>query len=296
MRLPPLNAVRAFEAAARLGSLALAAEELGVTHGAISKQVLLLEDHIGTRLFERKPRGVELTDSGKNLRNALVPAFRLLSSAFERYGRRPPGAKILRVATVASFAAQFLVPRLNEWRDSNPEVSIELLTSDRLIDLGREEADIAIRYGTGDWSGANAKPLCDGRLIGVSSPTLATRVTAEMAEGDTLSVPRIQTCANDEWQVWADQGARKLSGETLLMEHFVVAAEAARNGIGVVFLPELLIRDSISQGDLVAIDGFEIDWHQTFFMATPESRRQHGATDAFIKWLSAQAEQPVMVD
>ena len=168
--LPPLNAIRAFEVASRHLNLSRAAEELGVTQGAISKQVIALEEFIGIQLFAREPSGLQLTAEGGNLKEAIAPAFTTLSDAFARYSRRPPGSNTIRISTVASFASNFLVPRLAKFTERLPGCELEFLTSIRLVDLAREEFDIAVRYGPGDWDGVVATPLSDGLLIPVCAP------------------------------------------------------------------------------------------------------------------------------
>jgi DNA-binding transcriptional LysR family regulator len=152
--LPPLNAVRAFEAASRHLSFSRAAEELGVTQGAVSKHVISLEDFIGAQVFVRSPTGLSLTQEGYTLMEALRPAFAMMTDAFAHYHRRPPRSSTCRIATLASFAAQVLVPRLPEFRRMHPDIEIEFITSVRLVDLTREEADIGVRYGLGEYEGA----------------------------------------------------------------------------------------------------------------------------------------------
>lgn len=156
--LPPLNAIRAFEVASRHLNLSRAAEELGVTQDAISKQVIALEEFIGIQLFVREPSGLQLTAEGGNLKEAIAPAFTTLSDAFARYSRRPPRSNTIRISTVASFASNFLVPRLAKFTERFPGCELEFLTSIRLVDLAREEFDIAVRYGPGDWDGVVATP------------------------------------------------------------------------------------------------------------------------------------------
>src|SRR5579871_2921491 len=145
--LPPLNSIRAFEVAARHLNLTRAAEELGVTQGAISKQIISLEDYIGAQLFEREPGGLRLTNEGGSLKEAIQPAFIMLAEAFMRYSRRPPRSNVIRISTTSSLASQFLVPRLAEFRRAHPDVELEFMTTHRLVDLAREEFDLAVRYG-----------------------------------------------------------------------------------------------------------------------------------------------------
>ena len=181
--LPPLNAVRAFEAASRHLNLSRAAEELGVTQGAISKQVIALEDFIGVQLFLREPGGLQLTHEGGNLKEAIAPAFSTLAEAFSRYSRRSPRSSAIRISTVASFASQFLVPRLSRFKERFPNCELEFLTSIRLVDLSREEFDIAVRYGPGDWEGVQSEPLSGGTLTPVCSPDVFARAGGECGSG-----------------------------------------------------------------------------------------------------------------
>ena len=170
--LPPLNALRAFEAAARHLSFSRAAEELGVTQGAISKHIIALEDFVGAQVFVRAPTGLSLTQEGYTLTEALRPAFAMMSDAFAQYHRRPTRSNICRIATLASFAGQFLVPHLPAFRAAHPDIEIEFITSTRLDDLTREEADLAIRYGLGEYEGLVSTRLVKGVLAPVCAPSV----------------------------------------------------------------------------------------------------------------------------
>ena len=170
--LPPLNALRAFEAAARHLSFSRAAEELGVTQGAISKHIIALEDFVGAQVFVRAPTGLSLTQEGYTLTEALRPAFAMMSDAFAQYHRRPPRSNICRIATLASFAGQFLVSHLPAFRAAHPDIEIEFITSTRLVDLTREEADLAVRYGLGEYEGLVSTRLVKGVLAPVCAPSV----------------------------------------------------------------------------------------------------------------------------
>ena len=224
-RLPPLNAARVFEAAARRLSFARAAEELGVTQSAVSKQTALLESYIGAQLFERSATGVALTLQGRELRHSISPAFQALSESFLRFSRRTPRTKSFRLSTIASFAAQFMVPRLDDFETALPDVALEILTSDRLLDLTREEIDLSVRYGQGHWEGLIAKPLDQGVLIPVTSPALFADCGRD-AGRLMASAPRVQIFLKNEWHAWQEAG-RPTPGETgppSMLEPFLVAA------------------------------------------------------------------------
>ncbi len=269
MPLPPLNAIRAFEVAARHLNFSRAAEELGVTQGAISKQVILLEDHIGAKLFERLPGGLSLTQEGHAIRDALTPAFALLEDAFGRYHRRPPRSNVCRISTLASFASQFLAPRLDAFEKENPDIALEILTSDRIVDLSREEVDFSVRYGRGGKEGVIERPLSKGLLAPVASTALMRDHEGKEPAAFLSSVRRIQTFSSNEWAAWSTAASVDLGGasSTFIMEDFLVAIEAVRAGEGVALLPELLVRRSIAGGDMTLFSEVFVDWKSTYYTA-----------------------------
>lgn len=293
--LPPLNAVRAFEAAARHLNLSRAAEELGVTPGAVSKQVLSLEDFIGARLFERLPDGLALTLEGRELQESATPAFEMLGGAFQRFSRRPPRSSVLRLATVASFASQFLVPRLNAFERQMPDVELEILTSDRVADLAREEIDLSVRFGAGEWDGLVASELTPGELVPVCAPGLLSSesgITDPAADlsAKLASTRLIQIFPNNEWRNWAETTGTDLSdtARPFVMEHFLVALEAVIARQGVALLPEVIARGKLADGSLEQFSP-AIAWHHSFYLAhLPNAERQPILRDA-IAWLQAEA-------
>lgn len=286
--LPPLNAIRVFDAAARHLSFVRASEELGVTQSAVSKQIAILEDFIGGQLFERIPGGVSLTLEGRELRNAISPAFSMINKSFERYSRRAPRSNKFRLATVASFASQFLVPRLDDFERVFPASELEILTSDRVLDLNREEIDISIRYGAGEWENVIAHPLLDGKLIPVCAPQLW-----ETADGDIakliLTSRRIQAFSTNEWEIWAASSGISIeqSNSTFTMEHFLVALQAAISRQGVALLPEIIVRQHLAKGQLIQFSG-AIDWPQTFFIVHLLRAEKRPMTREVIAWLRKQ--------
>jgi len=283
--LPPLNAIRVFETAARHLNFARAAEDLGVTDSAVSKQISILEDYIGGQLFERHKRGVSLTLEGRELKHALAPAFEILTSSFERYSRRPPRSNKFRLATVASFASQFLVPRLAEFETAFPDLELEVLTSDRVLDLTREEVDLSVRYGAGDWQGAASTQLTTGRLIPVRA-SLDARSQAQGNASSSQSVRRIQVFSGNEWKSWTPPSDCNLQLATspLVMEHFLVALQAVLFRVGVALLPEVIVKDSIVRGDLVQF-GASVDWPQAFHVVHQPNAHRLERTRRVMDWL-----------
>jgi len=288
--LPPLNAIRAFEVASRHLNLSRAAEELGVTQGAISKQVIALEEFIGVQLFLREPGGLQLTHEGGNLKEAIEPAFTTLAEAFARYGRRPPRSSTIRISTVASFASQFLVPRLSRFRERFPGYDLEFLTSIRLVDLSREEFDIAVRYGPGGWDGVVSTPLSGGRLLPVCSPAVFER-----AGGDVTRLladnRRIQSAAANEWRGWAEEASIPISAvtPTFMMEEFTVALAGVMSGEGLALSPDVLVMDRLARGDVVQFSPVTVKTGYAYHIVHAPNAPRRPVIAEVIAWLKEQA-------
>lgn len=284
--LPPLNAVRAFVAASRHLSFSRAAEELGVTQGAISKHVISLEDFIGAQVFQRSPTGLSLTQEGYTLMEALRPAFAMMADAFSHYHRKPPRSSICRIATLASFAAQFLVPRLPDFREKYPDIEIEFITSVRLVDLTREEADIGIRYGLGQYEGLVSNQLVKGMLMPVCAPSV---LEASGGDLDRLlaNARRIQTAGYNEWRDWSRVADVDITATqpAYVIEDFLVCIKALVTGQGIALLPRLLVQDQLDSGELVQFNDKPLEIDHTFHIAhtTASARRPH--VQAVIDWL-----------
>jgi LysR family transcriptional regulator, glycine cleavage system transcriptional activator len=288
--LPPLNAIRAFEVASRHLTLSRAAEELGVTQGAISKQIIALEDFIGVQVFERSATGLALTSEGYNLKEALNPVFATMVEAFARYSRRPPRSNIARISTLASFASQFLVPRLSTFRATHPEIDLEILTGNRLVDFAREEIDIGVRYGDGTSEGAVHTMLAPGLYVPICAPYLL-----EMVQGDVCAllntVRRIQHSTFNEWRRWSQLAGIDVSdlSRPIVLEDFLVALKAAVTGEGVALLPEILVRDHIRRGELAIFSPVSVESEYTFYIAHPPGAERRPLVRDLIAWLRAEA-------
>jgi len=292
--LPPLNSIRAFEIAARHLNFSRAAEDAGVTQGAISKQILLLEDYIGTKLFERRPGGLELTDAGRSLRLSVTPAFETLEKAFERYTRRPPRSNVCRVSTLGSFAAGFLVPRLDRFEQDCPHINLEILTSNRLVDFAREELDFSVRYGSGVWDGVVANELLPGELLPVCAPEILEKRGDQSLQDFIRANRRIQVFTKDEWAAWAGKVGIDLTDSApaaLIIEDFFVAISAALCGQGLALVPEILVREHLASGKLVKFCTDRLEWDRTYYIThAPNAERQPIVCDV-ITWLREQAAE-----
>ena len=280
-RLPPLNAIRVFAIVAQRLNFARAAEELGVTQSAVSKQIQTLEDFIGARLFERKAQGVTLTSEGRELREAVLPAIDGLTQSFERYTRRPPRSHVVRITTTASFASLVLLPALGAFEQENADIVVEILAGDRLFDLDREETDFAVRFGPGPWREGPGDALGAQTLTPIASPMLLER-----HNGDHQSVVqtarRIQVFGKNEWAGFSSS----VMDETrppLFLENFHVAASAAQLGYGVALLPSILLAYELEQKSLTVV-GDPVPWSEGFRLLTPKRSLSSPAQRA-VNWV-----------
>jgi LysR family transcriptional regulator, glycine cleavage system transcriptional activator len=256
-RLPPLNAVRAFEAAARHGSFKDAAAELGVTHGAVSRHVALLEDWLGPpALFQRLNRRVVLTPTGGALLDEVRPALDRIAGAArrhrDRHGEAP--AAVLRVNALATFSLRWLLPRLAIFRMQHPEIEVRLTTSNDPVDALQEPYDVIIRGGPDTFGGFTARLFLTERRLPVCSPTLLARCNltdpGDLGQHTLLHVATMPRLWND-WLLVA--GVAGLDPATsLTFDHFYLTVQAALDGLGVAMGPTALVADDLAAGRLVA--------------------------------------------
>lgn len=294
--LPPLNAIRAFEVAGRHLNFSRAAEELGVTQGAISKQVIALEDFIGARLFERLPGGLSLTQEGYALRLAIAPAFEMLDEAFVKFHRRPVRSNVCRISTLASFASQFLVPRLSKFEEDLPHIKLEILTSDRIVDLSREEVDFSLRYGPGRTDGVVTKQLVKGALAPVVAPEIYNSDSIKDLTAFLSGARRIQVFSSNEWRKWSETSGVEISEDRLpfIVEDFIVAIEAVLAGQGAALLPEVLVREYIRRGEMKLFWPHMLDWSQTHYIAHVPGAEKRPVVRDVTAWLFREVEESTL--
>jgi LysR family glycine cleavage system transcriptional activator len=296
-RIPPLNAVRAFEAAARNLSFTHASQELNVTQAAISHQVRTLEEWLGMPLFRRLNRAVALTEEGAAYLPAASAALDGLASATARL-MRDGETRSLTVTTLDSFAAQWLMPRLKRFRARHPEIDVRILASDERVDFNRHEVDLAIRYGEGVWPGLEVTPLMTEELFPVCSPALLEgphplRRPEDLVHHTLLHDDLSFRNGAVDWHVWlrtvgADHVVDASRGPFFDHSHHVV--QAAIDGQGVALGREVLVADAIADGRLVRpfeAVGLPLDY--AYYIAHPEGALQRPAVAAFSAWLQEEA-------
>ena len=279
----PLTALRAFESTARLGQMTLAAEELGVTHGAVSRQVRALEAVLGVALFEGPRNHLSLTGAGAALRPDLTRAFDLIDAAVSRV--TAPERQALDVSCLGTFSMRWLIPRLFDFHDLHPGIEVRLITDDMPVDFRRQRLDAAIRVGPGPWPGALVTPLIAERVGPVVSPKIAPPgATFEALRTLTRLHTRTRLTAWPDW--CAAVGAPPDPSEGRTFEHFYFMLEAATAGLGVAIAPEVLVADDLAAGRLVAPVGF-VSSGWTYVALSPEV--SDGRERTFLAWLAEAA-------
>ena len=293
----PLNALRAFEAAARHANIARAAEELSVTPGALSHQIRALESRLGVALFERQARGVALTAEGRVLMPGLTAGFAQLRGAVDALQASRPGHRLV-IATPPAFTSKWLVPRLHRFTQQHAEVELRIAASAAYADLAAEDVDLAVRNldknHAGD-AGLLHELLIDDELVAVASPALAAR--AGRGGRQLAALPLIhddQLAGRAGVPGWADwsraaglpplgEGRRGLRFSSA--EH---AIEAALQGAGLLLAHAVLVHDDLAAGRLVAPLGLRLPTGRAYFLVQPRRRRASEVAIAWRDWLRAE--------
>ena len=294
-KLPPLAAIRAFEAAARHGSFTKAADELGMTQAAVSYQVKLLEERVGAPLFLREARRVVLSEAGRRLAPSVNEAFQRLHAGFAALRETAEG--VLSVTAVHTFATNWLVPRLGAFQAAHPEIAVRLDVSSRSVDFGREDFDVGIRgglHGRGLWPGLKAHAVMPMLFTPLCSPDLLARYGPVETPADLARLPRL--FAHDEWwEHWF-----KAAGiaeppppvaSNLAVEVQSMLGTAAAGGQGVAMLMPAFFAADLAAGrlvqpfELMATDG------NSYWLVYPQEREKSAKIRAFREWVLAEVRR-----
>ncbi|MCJ2087681.1 transcriptional regulator GcvA [Methylobacterium sp. E-005] len=292
-RLPPLNAVKAFEAAARHASFTRAADELHVTHGAVSRQVQMLEAWLGAPLFERHNRRVVLTETGAAFAAEIGAALDRIALATARQVERGR-PRLLHVNALATFTLRWLIPRLSGFQRANPAIEVRLTTSNVPLAQLTESFDVAIRGGPDTRPGHVAEPFLSERRIPVCSPALLRRLP--LASPDELRQHTLLHAATLP-RVWPDwlraAGVPDLTPQaSVTLEHFYLTLQAALDGLGVAMGPERLIADDVAAGRLTLPFAGPALPARSYYTYVPAARTEDPAIRAFCGWLAEAAGRP----
>ncbi len=290
-RLPPLSSMRAFEAAARHLSFTLAAEELNVTQAAVSHQIKSLEDRLGMPLFRRLNRALMLTDAGQGLYPATNKALDIMATAIDRLHRHERTGE-LTVTTMDSFAATWLVPRLGRFRQRHPDIDIRITTSDISVDFARENVDLAVRYGHGEWPELHVERLMTEEVFPVCAPSL-------IQSGEPLKTPadlKNHTLLHDDmqvdWRMWLMAAGEPDVDATrgLSYQHSNLVIQAAEQGDGVALARSALVNTALSAGRLIKPFDLSLPVKYAYYIVCPVGQANRPKIKAFRDWLLNEAE------
>lgn len=291
--LPPsLKALRAFEATARHLNVSRAAEELGVTQPAVTQHLRQLEDFLGVRLLNRGRTGVSLTEAGRTYATRLQRALAEINEATSEVVARERTGGVLTVALLGTLAQRWLIPRLPSFQAAFPDIEVRLFTTSRLVDLLREDVDIAIRFGDGAWPRCRSDYLMPNDTFPVASPGLLARSPldrpSDLAEQVLLQVeapPR-----TDDWRDWLDAaGCPGLeSAGHLGFETSSHALEAAVAGLGVAIGHRPFVMDDLASGRLVAPFEITVPSDGAYHLVSAHSDADRHRIAAFRDWVLAQ--------
>jgi len=284
VRLPPMHALRAFDAAARERSLTRAAEALNVTHGAISHQIKALEADLGVRLTQRAGRGIRLTIEGERFASRVRAAFGELAAAVHEItaGANP---RLLRVSVVPSFAARWLLPRMGSFPAACPDVDLDVRSSMSNVDFDRDDADVAIRYGNGDWPRVTAEHLLDDRFFPVCSP----RILGARKPQAPADLARFTLLRSDDepWKPWFEAAGLDWPEPSRgpIFNDSSLMLQAAAEGQGVALARGSLLGNDVRNGVLVRLFDVTAPAPRKFWLVYPQRMADSPKLATFRLWL-----------
>lgn len=291
MRLPSLNALRAFSVAGQYLSFTKAATELNVTQAAISHQIKTLEDQLGIKLFRRAPRGLMLTEAGQAYLPSVRDAFDRLVAATDRLETRDAGG-ILTISVLPSFAARWLVPRLLRFRQTHPDIDLRVAAEDRLTEFERDGVDIAIRYGAGNYPGLHTTAVFGESFFPVCSPVLTSGTVPLKEPADLRHHTLLHDAVTMDWPMWllaagitdlVDVSRGPAFNDSALM------LQAAADGQGVALGRSTLVADDLASGRLVKPFSISLPSHYGYYLVYPEAFVGRPKVKAFEDWLLEEA-------
>jgi LysR family transcriptional regulator, glycine cleavage system transcriptional activator len=290
-RLPPLNALKAFEAAARHESFTRAAEELCVTQGAVSHQVKALETELAIKLFNRERQRLLITEAGRDYLAVIRDALDRIAAGTERLLQRQ-NAGVLTVSTSPDFAAKWLVHRLGHFADANAGIDLRVSAAMHHVDFAREEVDLAVRHGDGNWPGLDAVKLSAEELFAICSPKLLSGRRRLEKPADLLRFPLLHLDSRKDWTDWLQAAgiddAAAIHGPVLNRASMII--DAAINGQGVALARTTLVAWDIINGRLVRPFAESLRLGKTYWIVCPKATATLPKIVTFRDWLLAEAD------
>ncbi|WP_321797598.1 MULTISPECIES: LysR substrate-binding domain-containing protein [unclassified Burkholderia] len=294
--IPSVTALVEFEAVARLGSFTLAAHELGVTQAAVSRQIKFLEDLLGTRLFHRLHRSIELTDEGAALYRVMAESMQKIAGVFDRLTSGPIRQELILAATSA-FSHFRLLPRLAALKAAQPELQLRLATLMFTADLRHNEIDIAVRYGNGRWADGTAIRLFDEEVFPVCSPAWLRQHGAPESLAELAAVALVESDSTSEgwmgWEAWFHAAGFRPDrlNYALRCSLYTDAIDAARYGHGVALGWGRLVHDLLDAGELVRLPVASLQMTDAYYIVVPHGKTITPAIDGLVEWLRADVRQ-----
>ena len=289
-RLPSLNAVKAFEAAARNRSFTRAAEELFVTSGAVSQQVKALETELGVTLFHRERQRLVITEAGREYFAVVHDALERIALGTERLTQRQRSG-VLTVSVSLDFAAKWLVGRLGRFAESHPAIDLRVAASDHRVDFAREDVDLAVRHGDGQWPELEVTRLCAERLFPVCSPKLIRGRNRVTGASNLLRFPLLRLADWTTWGRWfeaAGVATQAVPGPVLNRASMLI--DAAIDGQGVALARTALAALDLIHGRLVRPVEVSLGMPNTYWIVSPKATSDFPKIATYRRWLLAEAE------
>lgn len=282
-----LRALQAFDAAASHSNLSRAAESLGVTHGAVSRQIKQLEIYLGVQLLHRRPNGVEKTDAGVRLHKATREAFAALQTGL-RSVKRARDRRAVTISLSASLATKWLVPRLPAFREKHPGIALYLDTNDEFIDFDDSDVDLALRYGVPAWPNLHSERLVDEELVVVASPALVAGADLPMTPAAISGLPLLHDQFDPAWRRWANAVGLDQSlveAADLKYRDSAVLITAAIDGQGVALARRLLVQDDLEAGRIVRLDTTAVSPDRALYFVCRAGDEERLLIRSFRNWL-----------
>ncbi len=285
--LPPLNAVRTFESAARHLSFTLAAKELCVTQGAVSKQIKLLEQYLGVPVFLRLHQGLELTNEGAAFLPCAHKSLQVLKEGTAKLIASPCVNQTLSINVLPSLTISWLIPRLEEFKSLYPKLAVDVTIGDFPVDFSLHQFDVAIRSAIGPPVGVLAQKLMQEELCLVCSPKLAAELTTPEALNHVTLLQH--STRPGLWEYWAEQLGIDLRQDGMLrFEHFYMLSQAAVKGLGAALIPRFFIERELAEQLLVMPLNLEFVSPYSYYLITPKNQSQVFKVQVFNQWLQEQ--------
>ena len=299
-RLPSLNGLRAFEAAARHMSFTLAAEELNVTQTAVSHQIRRLEEYFSKPLFIRRNRNLELTPDAAEYLAVISRAFDGLRAGTDKFVEEQDSG-ILTITTVTSFAVKWLIPKLAEFQALHPDIEVRISTSLNIVDLQHDGIDLAIRFGAGDWPGMVVDHLLEEDIFPVCSPGLLEGRHALKSPQDLVHHTLLHTTNRpDNWRLWLTAAGVPTDPEDEnhidpvngpIFDQFLITIQAAVDGLGVAIVSGEYVERDLEEGRLVRPFDVSLPTQAAYYLVSPRETAEAPKIKVFRAWLQGLVSQ-----